>query len=347
MFFGKDAIVLIWIDDYIIFSKDISIITNIFNLLKKDFDLELEENINGGDVLRYLEMMIERNKDTFFEIQIIFTYRILTLLEIDDKVDPKSLPVTKPLLHKDKKADPRVRFWNYRAAIGILNYLQTSTRPEILMAVHQCDRFAIDPRVTHERAVMRIGKYLLGTRNKGIKFTPYRSRGIECLVDANFAGSWNKADSGNPETVLSRTGYIILIHGCPVIWFSKLQTEIALYTAEAKYTALSQSTREILPFVNLIKELNSALDFRLKNSDLQCDLYQDKTSCITMAEFQKFTPRKKHTSLKYHWLRSFISEPNKLLNVKYINANEQTADIFTKPLDETLFIHLRHKSNGW
>ena len=63
-----------------------------------------------------------------------------------------------------------------------------------------------------------IGKYLLGTRDRGIKFTPDKYRGIEYFVDADFSGSWDKADAGNSEYVLSRTGYIILIHGCPVIW---------------------------------------------------------------------------------------------------------------------------------
>ena len=238
VFFRKDAIILTWVDDCIIFSKDLSTITNIVNTLKEDFDVELEEDINKGDVSRYLGMVIDRNKDKSFEMKQPFLIdRILALLEIDDKVHPKSTPVVKPLLHKDKEADPRVRTWNYRTAVGMLNYLKCSTRPEISMAVHQCARFSIDPRITHERAIMRIGKYLLGTRDKGIRFTPDKSRGIECFVDADFAGSWDKADAGNPENVLSRTGYIIFIHGCPVVWSSKLQTEIALSTAEAEYIA--------------------------------------------------------------------------------------------------------------
>ena len=124
-------------------------------------------------------MVIERNKDQSFEMKQPFLIdRILALLEIDDKVHSKSTPVVKPLLHKDKEADPRVRTWNYRAAIGMLNYLKSSTRPEISTAVHQCARFSLDPRITHERAIMRIGKYLLGTRDRGIGFTPDKSRGI-------------------------------------------------------------------------------------------------------------------------------------------------------------------------
>ena len=269
-------------------------------------------------------MEIQQNVDKSFEIKQPFLIdRILSLLEIDDQVNSKKTPVSKPLLHKDKEAAPRARSWNYRAAIGMLNYLQESTRPDIVMAVHQCARFPADPRITHERAVIRIGKYLLGTKDRGLKFIPDTSKGVECHVDADFAGSWDKADSGNPENVLSRTGYIISIHGCPVTWTSKLQSEIALSTAETGYITLSQSTREIIPLMNILKELNSTMNFGIEEDDFQCILYEDNTSCITIAGTHKFTPRTKHISLKYHLFRSFTKGPNKLLTIKYINTGSK------------------------
>ena len=43
--------------------------------------------------------------------------------------------------------------------------------------------------------------------------------------------------------------------GCPVIWCSKLQTEIALSTTEAEYISLSQATRDVLPFMDFLKEI--------------------------------------------------------------------------------------------
>ena len=66
------------------------------------------------------------------------------------------------------------------------------------------------------------------------------------------------------------------MNGCPVIWTSKLQTEIALSTAEAEYIALSQATREIIPLINLLKELNEELTFGLKHSDFQFASYINK-----------------------------------------------------------------------
>jgi hypothetical protein len=125
----------------------------------------------------------------------------------------------------------------------MLGYLQHTSRPDISMATHQCARFNANPKLCQERAVKRVCKYLLGTMNKGIIFQPDYSKGLECHVDADFAGGWTSGDSTNPEAVLPHTGFIISYAGCPIYWCSKLQTEIALSTTEAEYIALSMPMR--------------------------------------------------------------------------------------------------------
>ena len=87
----------------------------------------------------------------------------------------------------------------------MLTYLQLTSRPDIAMAFHQETRFTIDPKLSHERVVHRIGRYLKATRDKWIIYNPKSKNGVEWYVHADFAGGWDKADSGNPEAVLSRT----------------------------------------------------------------------------------------------------------------------------------------------
>lgn len=82
--------------------------------------------------------------------------RILTLFDVKDKFNCQSTPATKPLLIKDENGKDRKCSWNYCQAIGMLNYLQTTTRPDLAFAVHQTVRFSIDPKLIHERAVQRI-----------------------------------------------------------------------------------------------------------------------------------------------------------------------------------------------
>ena len=95
----------------------------------------------------------------------------------------------------------------------------------------------------------RIARYLLGTMDKGLTYSPDLNCGLECHVDVDFSGGWRPGDHSNPECVLSRTGFVMMYAGCSVTWSSfKLQTEISLSTTEAEYIALSQAMREVIPF---------------------------------------------------------------------------------------------------
>jgi hypothetical protein len=69
--------------------------------------------------------------------------------------------------------------------------------------------------------------------------TPSAKLKLDCYLDANFARLWNRDNKHNPHCVCSCTGYVICLSDCPVLWISKLQTEIALSTMEAEYVLLS------------------------------------------------------------------------------------------------------------
>lgn len=227
----------------------------------------------------------------------------------------------------------------------MLNYLANSTRPELAMTVHQCARFNNEPMLSHERAIARICRYLILTSEKGILYKPNKNLGLQCYVDADFAGGWTQVDSDNPENLMSRTGYVIMFAGCPILWCSKLQTEITLSTTEAEYVALSQAMREVIPLMNLMKELGKVLKFNTEKPNFFCQVFEDNRSTITVAESKKFAPRTKHIALKYHHFRQYVN--NKTIRIEPIDTTEHIADIFTKPLDTDAFEYLREKLIGW
>ena len=105
------------------------------------------------------------------------------------------------------------------------------------------------------------------------------TKGLECYVDADFAGGWSNAEAEDAETVMSRTRYVIFYAGCPVYWVSKLQTEIALSTAEAEYIALSTALREVIPLMTLMKEINEVFP-----------LYIDKPSYSSVRSSKTINP---------------------------------------------------------
>ena len=153
------------------------------------------------------------------------------------------------IIHRDTDGPDLKQHWNYISVIGMLNFLSTSTKPDILFTVYQCEIFSNAPKLIHKQAVKRIIWYLVNTKDKGIKIKIDKSKGIECYVDADFCGNYHKDRTDDTTTLLSWTWFVIFYMNCPVVWVSKLQGSISLSTTESEYVALSQSMRELIPLL--------------------------------------------------------------------------------------------------
>ena len=230
----------------------------------------------------------------------------------------------------------------------MLLYLSGHSRPDIAFAVHQCARYTFKPTTRHLAALKRIGRYLKGTQNKGLILRPSNYLHVDCFPDADFAGLYNHEDSQDPHCVRSRTGYVILVAGCPVLWKSKLQTEIAMSTMEAEYVALSQACKDLFPLLDMVKELGHAVGVPVdEHTNMHVKIHEDNVGALTLGRLEpkSMTPRSKHYAIKYHWFREQI-EPRKINLVK-VDTHDQLGDIFTKGLGGVPFRHLRLKLMGW
>ena len=97
--------------------------------------------------------------------------------------------------------------------------------------------------------------------------------------------------------------------------------------------------------MDLLEELNEIFPLHIPTPEIHCKTWEDNNGCIALAQNNKFSPRTKHIAIKYHHFREHVRSGK--ISIHPIDTKEQTADIFTKPLDESLFIHLRRKLNGW
>ena len=147
-----------------------------------------------------------------------------------DKVNTKDIPaMTSKILNRDPNGDNFDKSFHYRSVIGKFNYLKRGTRSDISYITHQCARFVENPKESHAIAIRWLGRYLKSTKDKGLVLRPDNSRDLEVFVDADFSGNWDSKDAGNSrDTARSRHGYIITYKGCPILWKSQMQTEIAL-----------------------------------------------------------------------------------------------------------------------
>ena len=75
---------------------------------------------------------------------------------------------------------------------------------------------------------------------------------LDIFSDANCAGLFAAGYKHDPVPVKRCAGILTKFGGIHIHWSSESQMEIALLTLEAKYIALSQRMRELVPTQNLL-----------------------------------------------------------------------------------------------
>jgi hypothetical protein len=169
---------------------------------------------------------------------------------------------------------------------------------------------------------------------------------VDCYVDADFAGLWGFENSQDPSSARSRTGFVIMLGDSPVLWASKIQTEIALPTMESEYIALSTALRSLLPLRLLFEAITQALHLPLDKNTTISTIFEDNRAAQILATTNppRLTPRSKHIAVKYHWFREHLSDK---ITIKAIATENQKADIFTKALTRVQFEKARSLIMGW
>ena len=126
-------------------------------------------------------------------------------------------PCSLTALGKDENGDPIDELWDYAAVVGMRMYLATNSRPDIAYTVNQCARFTHSPKASHAAAIKRIVRYLKGTVTNGMIINPSDTLNVDCYVDADFGGLWGSEDDQDPVSVKSRSGFIIMFMGFPLL----------------------------------------------------------------------------------------------------------------------------------
>jgi hypothetical protein len=189
---------------------------------------------------------------------------------------------------------------------------------------------------------------LKATLDEGLILHPSGFLNIDCYVDADFAGLWPYEDKQDPSCVRSRTGFMICISDCPVIWTSKLQTEIATSTMESEYIALAIAMRDLLPFKRLFLAVAHGIGLdKSKTTTFKTTVWEDNLGALTLARMEpgRMSPTSKHYAIKYHWFHSHLKLNE--IEIEKIDTKLQRADIVTKGLRYATFIQIQKLMCGW
>ena len=166
LFYGNGMVVLVYVDDCLLFGPDQGNIDKVIKRLQTEQNLTL--TVEKEDAYAFLGVDVKPNaKGGYMMTQEGLTQKILKTVDMMDS-NRKATPSGVTPLGSDGNGDPATESWGYASVIGMLLYLSSNSCPEIQFAVHQCARFTHNPRKRCTDSIKRICKYLKGTQGIGI-----------------------------------------------------------------------------------------------------------------------------------------------------------------------------------
>lgn len=304
-------IVAVYVDDMLIFGKDVQVINSLKSELKSIFEMT---DLGEAKWILNMEVIRDRAARTIHLSQRQYVNSILTRFQMDD-----CRPVSTPMeanLHLPKLAEAEIEPRLYQSALGSLMYAMLATRPDIAYSVGVLSQQAATPGKLHWSALMRVYRYLRGTADLKLTFQGgSHAKELVGFVDADFAG--------DPVDRRSTTGYTFTLSGGTISWVSKKQRTVARSSTEAEYVAGATATCQAVWLRLLLSELG-----QLKAGPTT--LLIDNQSAIALARNPVFHGKMKHIAVQHHFIRQKIQDD--VISAEYIPTDDQTADALTKAL---------------
>ncbi len=299
-----------------------------YNKLKSRFECK-----NLGECTFYLGIHVIRDmeKHTTSISQQLYCDQILERFEMHlTKQSKVKTPATGTILKPREINDKTLIEFPYREAVGSLIHIMNCTRPDIAYAVIAVAAHVSNPSLAHVQAVKRIYRYLMHTKNFGLKYT-FNSEQKVTAVLVGFTDS----NYGNIYDGRSTVGYVMMMNGAPISYYSRKLKTVATSTTEAEFHGQLKAIQDVV----FTKMLLESLQLKPKQPII---LHADNQAAIALAHAEGMNNRSKHFAQHFYYVRQQIN--NRQVDLNYIRSEENIADIFTKPIThQPLFEELRTK----
>ena len=319
-FVEKDPLILITVyaDDVVLKTE------NSLQMQQLKFDLIKEfKMIDMGPLHHILCVALKQTEDGIHLNQEAYINNLLQKFKLED-AKTVAIPADLNAVLCKNDGSESVDQKNYQSIIGSLLCAALATRPDIQLAVGACSRYNSCPTQAHLTAAKRLVRHLKGTKTKGL-FYKGGSSELVSYANADFAR--------DIDGRISTSGYVFMLSGAPIRWFSGKQRTVSLSTANAEYIALSEAAREGLFLKQIFSEIGAEIGTVL--------IMQHNQATIAMTRNPVHHKRSKHIDSKYHFVRNEVARNN--IKLQYFDSNSMIADILTKPLPRDCFKRLSER----
>ena len=169
-------------------------------------------------------------------------------------------------------------------------------------------------------AAMRVLRYLVSTKELGLRWTVGADTVLSGMSDSNWA------------VVKSTSGYVFFLAQAAVAYVSKKQASIAMSSTEAEIMAASLAALEAVFLRGLLSELDCV-------QESPTVLGVDNQGAIALAKNYVSNSRTKHIERRHLKIRELVKEL--AVRPEFVPTDENVADILSKPLGREKFEKFR------
>lgn len=314
---GRGLIIAVYVDDIIIFGKNVKDIETVKTKLK-----ELHPMTDSGPVKKLLGMRFTWQDNGIVRLdQQSYIEQILDEFGMGD-CKPVSTPISPSVKLDDVNGSllGRSDHKQFRRLIGRLTFLVIATRPDIAFAVNQLSQYLAEPRKLHLAAAKHVLRYIKGTISHGLTFSAKGRQGLCAYADSAYANSARSR---------STTGFVICINSAPVTWSSRKQSITAQSSTEAEYIAISEAAKQAIWTRHFLYAIGKGSVYR----HAPTTIYEDNQGAIKIADNPVNHPKTKHIAVRYHAIRDHVS--NGEICLRHLPTEKMIADGLTKAANHT------------
>jgi hypothetical protein len=211
----------------------------------------------------------------------------------------------------------------FRSGVGKLLYLARWSRPDIQNAVRELSRCGGKANAAHMKAMKRLMKYCVKTKDRGWVLKPSRRwdgrKGFKFRVsghsDSNYAAC--------KETRKSVSGFFVSLEDVPILAKSVGQKIVTLSVTEAELYAAVLCVQEMLYVKKVLESMGLEVE-------LPMVIHLDNRGAVDLANGWSIAGRTRHIDTRQWFLRELKAEG--ILKIEWVKGEENPADLFTKNL---------------
>jgi hypothetical protein len=343
---GKPILVCCYVDDLTYSAPDFETAEIFLKMMRDRFVIDegegqpiewllgmaIDQDCQKGTVHMNMELMITK-----------LAHGILTPEEIAKAKNVRTPMLVTPLLKQQTRDVPQSDF-DYLSVVGSLLHIANCVRCDISYAVGALARHSLTVGHAHVKAAKRVVMYSYNTAKLGITYfrdtnnvnvpVIYEQAAHPLSNGKNFLQTFVDSDYAMDQTRRSTMGKVLMLNGGPISWGSVLGKTVATSTCEAEVNAAVSAVKDAIHFKQMLVDL----DFLKEDHPLQ--IAEDNSACISQAESGlRHVRNAKHYEVKLRFLQQHVVDKN--VKFVYCPTDDQYADLFTKPLEETKFKFFR------